>query len=91
MIEHNLLVKKTIEALNERCLKNPLDDSLHSIRDVNSIWSLIVFKCIGSYSQSENVCIYFNWKRNVKNYADEVLDSKELGESYSSNLIFLNC
>ena len=73
MIELQLLIQKTIDALKERNLKNPLDET-HSIRDKNSIWSSIIFKCTGNYSSNQNICIYTNWKRNVNDYANQVLE-----------------
>lgn len=74
MIESKLLVRSTIEALNEKHLLDPMDDKL-PIRDNKSIWGLIVFKCTGSFLKNENLKIYTSWIRNSKNYKSNVLEN----------------
>jgi len=72
MIDQKLLVLKTIEALKEKGFLDPSEDKL-PIRDRNSIWSCIVFKCSSLIDKNESLKIYTSWKRNYKNYQTDVL------------------
>ena len=90
MIELELLIRKTVEALNEHGLKNPMDDTIHSIRDIRSIWSSIVFKSLNCYSKSENIRIFFYWKRNAKNYAKRVIEEIQ-NELFSESIYIRQC
>ena len=63
MIEQKLLVFKTIEALKEKGFLEPEMEIL-PIRDKNSIWNLIVMKCMHSSVKNEAIKIYTSWKRN---------------------------
>ena len=71
MIEQKLLVFKTIEALKEKGFLEPEEEIL-PIRDKNSIWNLIVMKCMHSSVKNEAIKIYTSWKRNYNNYKNDV-------------------
>ena len=86
MIELDLLVKKTIEALDEMGLINPLHDR-HGIRHKNSIWTLVVIKCNGKFDWKENLSIYTMWKRDIKNYASAVTNELKNSRKQQNKII----